>query len=151
MPGLSKRICPGPGSYLLVLYLRRRTTIQVGQLGSCSFPRGWYFYAGSAFGPGGLKARLSHHLKPVNRYHWHIDYLRSCAELRMLWYVQAVNNEHHWSAALHNLPGGSYPLPGFGSSDCRCPSHLVHFSSRQSQRLLRTTLGGEQLKLVLLK
>jgi hypothetical protein len=28
------------------------------------------------------------------------------------------------------LPGMTIPVPRFGSSDCRCPAHLVYFGER---------------------
>lgn len=141
------QIPSSPGSYLLVLYLRRCTEIQIGRLGAFSFRRGWYFYAGSAFGPGGLQARLGHHLKPLQRFHWHIDYLRSVAELRSLCYQTGVNNEHLWSSALMTiLPEAKFPVAGFGSSDCRCASHLVYLPKGLGQRKLRSLLGGSSVK-----
>lgn len=127
-------------------------TLTIGRLGSFSFCRGWYFYTGSAFGPGGLKARLRHHLKPLQRYHWHIDYLRSAAELRSVWYQPGVNNEHLWSASLiSSLPEARFPVARFGSSDCRCASHLVYLSRRPGPGLVRSALGaGAELESCLL-
>jgi len=136
------------GSYLLILYLPRRTSIQVGRLGCFSFPRGWYCYAGSAFGPGGLRARLQHHLKPLQRFHWHIDYLRQAAQLRTICYQCGVNNEHRWAAALAELPRAGLLSAGFGSSDCSCYSHLVYLPRRSGRRQLREQLGGRKLKFV---
>lgn len=127
-----------PGSYLLVLYLPRRTELTVGRLGSFCFARGWYFYSGTAFGPGGLKARLGHHLGPLKRYHWHVDYLRRVAQIRSLWYQIDINNEHFWPAALMEFPFASIPVAGFGSSDCGCLSHLVHFPSCPKQGDIRS-------------
>ncbi|WP_303722319.1 DUF123 domain-containing protein [Malonomonas rubra] len=135
-----------PGSYLLVLYLCRRTDLPIGKLGCFSFPRGWYFYAGSAFGQGGLQGRLSHHLRPVRKHHWHIDYLRSSAELRAIWYQVAVNNEHLWSRELGDLSHAEFPVDGFGASDCECSSHLVYLSRRPGQRQLRAWLGGSGVR-----
>ena len=131
-----------PGSYLLILYLRRRTLITIGRLGTFSFQRGWYCYAGSAFGPGGLKARLGHHLKTINCYHWHIDYLRTVAELRSVWYVEGADKEHSWSTALARLESAELPIRGFGSSDCDCLSHLVYLPCRPAQRTFRALLGN---------
>ena len=130
-----------PGSYLLILYLRKQTAVQVGRLGNFSFRRGWYFYAGSAFGPGGLQGRLSHHLRPLRQLHWHIDYLRSAAELRAFCYQLGVNNEHRWAAALGTLDPTSFPVHKFGASDCLCQSHLLYSPRFLSRKLLADTLG----------
>jgi Uri superfamily endonuclease len=131
-----------PGSYLLVLYLRCRTKITIGRLGTFSFKRGWYCYSGSAFGPGGLKARLGHHLKPISGYHWHIDYLRTQAELRSIWCLEGVNNEHLWSAILSKADRAIFPVAGFGSSDCKCNSHLVYLPSCPKPTAIRMLLGA---------
>ena len=49
---------PTKGAYALVLHLERKEEITVGRLGTFAFPAGYYLYAGSALGPGGLEARL---------------------------------------------------------------------------------------------
>ncbi len=71
-----------PGTYSLLLYLPRTRLIRVGKLGEFGFANGHYCYVGSAFGPGGLRARLRHHARPAARPHWHIDYLRRYMTLR---------------------------------------------------------------------
>jgi Uri superfamily endonuclease len=42
------------------------------------------------------------------------------------------------------MPGASIPLPGFGSSDCECDTHLFRFeaipSIRAFRRFARTTV-----------
>jgi hypothetical protein len=63
-----------PGTYVLILELTTRKVIQVGALGRIKFTAGWYAYAGSAFGPGGLAARINRHLMSAKKPHWHIDY-----------------------------------------------------------------------------
>jgi Uri superfamily endonuclease len=115
-------------SYILVLYLNRKTEIRVGKLGLLTFPRGYYVYTGSALGPGGLSARLRHHLYRTARPHWHIDYLRRFALLKEVWISNGPERlEHAWAKALQRLEGASIPAPGFGSSDCKCPTHLFCF------------------------
>lgn len=118
------------GTYALLLSCPRARTLRIGRLGDHRVPRGWYIYVGSAFGPGGLQSRCRRHLRPLNRRHWHIDYLRPAAFLTGLWFTtDPVPREHQWSEMIVDLPGASVPVPGFGSSDCRCRSHLFHFAS----------------------
>jgi len=131
------------GSYLLWLYLRRGHEIEIGKLGPHCFSRGWYFYCGSAFGPGGLQARLNHHLNVSPRTHWHIDYLKVRAEIRSVWLCRGVNLEHDWSRMLLTLPGALAPVPGFGSSDCNCLSHLVYLRKRPAIKVMRDCLVGD--------
>jgi Uri superfamily endonuclease len=44
------------------------------------------------------------------------------------WYRYGrVRREHVWARVLRDMTGSSLPLPGFGSSDCKCDSHLFYF------------------------
>jgi Uri superfamily endonuclease len=117
------------GSYILVLQLDHAIDdLQVGRLGRFSFPAGYYLYVGSAFGPGGLAARMSHHERREKaRLHWHVDYLRAHAELREAWAVSGPQHmECRWCAALVAEPGVSIPAAGFGSRDTGCSAHLFY-------------------------
>ena len=126
-----------PGTYALFLTLSAPAGLTVGKLGVFGFPVGEYVYMGSARGPGGLRARLRHHLRPALRPHWHIDYLRTRAVVSGGVYVvqketpagKIVPLECAWSQALLTLPGASVPVKGFGASDCasQCAAHLVYF------------------------
>ena len=112
--------------------------LRVGRLGSLVLRPGWYVYVGSAFGPGGVRARVAHHRKLAARPRWHVDYLRRQAALKHVWYTcDPTPREHEWARVLRQLPGAEVPLRGFGSSDCRCPSHLVHFSRQPSLSAFR--------------
>jgi Uri superfamily endonuclease len=125
-----------PGGYILELFLAQPAIIQIGRLGEFSFPTGAYLYFGSACGPGGLNARLTRHISQASSHsvYWHIDYLRSVAEVRAVGYragacqgQAAQRLECLWSQAVASLPGSLVPVPGFGASDChnRCPAHLL--------------------------
>jgi Uri superfamily endonuclease len=132
-----------PGSYLLMLRLAASTQIQVGRLGRIEFRRGWYAYAGSAFGPGGLAGRLRHHLRPVQKPHWHIDYLRAHARLMEAWMVVGPpRREHDWAQVMAEGPGAGKQVRGFGCSDCQCPSHLLYLGRRPEDDLIRIKLGA---------
>ncbi|MCW8860239.1 MAG: GIY-YIG nuclease family protein [Deltaproteobacteria bacterium] len=131
------------GSYLLWMYLARGQEMGIGGLGLHEFRRGWYAYCGSAFGPGGLRARLNHHLKEAQRPHWHIDYLKEAAEIRAVWICRGVNSEHDWSRRLLTLAAAQIPLSGFGSSDCNCRSHLVYLPRRPASRIVQELLRGD--------
>ena len=49
----------GPGAYLLLLALGRPLALAIRGLPPAILPPGWYIYAGSARGPGGIRARLA--------------------------------------------------------------------------------------------
>ena len=104
--------------------------VKIGKLGWLNTRPGYYVYVGSAFGPGGLKARIAHHLKVSERPHWHIDYLRPLMDPAEIWFTQASRScEHQWAGVLAGISDATIPLSGFGASDCRCESHLIFFSS----------------------
>ena len=119
------------GTYVLVFHLESDCRLTVGKLGRFSFPAGWYAYAGSAHGPGGLAARLGHHLHIATHPHWHMDYLRPHGSIAEIWYGRGpAVDEHRWAACLRWMAGSPAAIPGFGSSDCRCDSHLIYFPIR---------------------
>ena len=118
-------LTPSKGTYILILMLARPKTICVGKLGPRPFRAGCYAYVGSAFGPGGLQARLRRHLRRSRSSHWHIDYLRRAAIPAQIWYTDHAHKlEHQWAGQISALATTYVPVPGFGSSDCRCCSHL---------------------------
>lgn len=125
-----------PGTYALLLSLPHKVHLQVGALGAFTLRPGFYVYIGSAFGPGGLRGRLSHHLRRAPRPYWHIDYLRQSAEIEQIWYTIVNACEHAWAKTFQELPGSSIPIPHFGSSGCRCPTHLFCFASSFSSMTL---------------
>jgi len=111
------------GSYVLVLRCEQRAMLTIGRLGEALILPGWYLYIGSALGPGGLRGRLRHHLRPVARPHWHIDYLRQVCVVAEIWYVVAARRwEHDWAALLAATLSPA-PCAGFGASDCHCVAH----------------------------
>lgn len=120
-----------PGTYVLVMRLARPATLRIGTLGAARLRPGFYAYAGSALGPGGIAARVGRHARGGPATHWHIDYLRRLAPAREAWFTTGrVRREHAWAGALARLPGAAAPVPGFGASDCRCHSHLVYFATQ---------------------
>jgi Uri superfamily endonuclease len=114
------------GTYVLVCRSSREAQVEVGRLGALPIQRGFYLYVGSAFGPGGVAARVAHHLTHGPKRHWHIDYLWPVLRILEIWYSHdSRRREHQWA---HVLCHGMDCLPAFarfGASDCRCDSHLA--------------------------
>ncbi len=130
-----------PGTYALILKSSSERRIEIGKLGKCLIQPGYYVYTGSAFGPGGLKARIAHHERISQRPHWHIDYLRLALPLNEVWFsYNSKRHEHQWADAFRHLMGATRPIVGFGASDCRCKSHLFLFSTRPAVSRLRDQL-----------
>ncbi len=106
------------GTYVLIASVPQMKRIEVGQLGKFDIVPGYYAYVGSAFGSGGLRARLSHHLESIAAPHWHIDYLLRVAQPVEVWYSTASQKlEHHWAEMLDKASQFRVPIPRFGSSD----------------------------------
>ena len=121
----AERLPRAGGTYLLWGRVRDRTPVRIGRLGLLTPQPGWYGYVGSALGPGGLRARLGHHLGHAVRPRWHLDWLRPRLQWRAVWYVADPRRlEPLWVAALAGLPGAEVPLRGFGASDSGSESHL---------------------------
>jgi Uri superfamily endonuclease len=116
-----------PGTYALELSLATGQRLQVGALGSRYFPGGRYVYVGSAWGPGGLRARLRRHLREEKRCHWHVDYLRAVSRPVGVWLAPSRRLECAWAQALRTTPGVRVTASGFGASDCGCSTHLFYF------------------------
>jgi Uri superfamily endonuclease len=121
-----------PGTYALVLACASARRVRIGRLGLLHLQPGYYVYIGSAFGTGGLRARISHHEHIAQRPRWHVDYLRRRARLEVVWYIAGARCEHEWAACIGIMPGAATPMLGFGSSDCDCAAHLFWFKDRPS-------------------
>ena len=114
---------PETGAYLLLLGLSRETAV-IRTKNRRIFAPGWYVYAGNAYGPGGLAARIGRHFRRGKPRHWHIDSLTDAADLFAV--TIPGGTECNLIARLRSEPGFGVPVPGFGSSDCRtCESHLL--------------------------
>ena len=123
------------GTYVLVLIATAAARLAVGRRLQLELAPGFYLYVGSAFGPGGVRARVDHHRKVSARPHWHIDFLRPHVRLDGVWYsLDPVRREHQWAAVLADAMPASTAVTGFGATDCGCGSHLFHFPSRPSFR-----------------
>lgn len=127
------------GSYLLVLRLDEEAVLRVGVLGAFHFPAGLYVYAGSARGPGGVRARVGRHLNAHRTPHWHIDHFSAIAAPVAVWSRPGRRRlECIWAGAMARDSSFHAPAPRFGASDCRCLSHLwrLQNSDRSWQGLL---------------
>jgi len=133
-PGMKSR---PTGSYALVLRIPSRRKIAVGKLGLVEFSRGYYIYFGSAL--GGLRARVDRHLRHEKKLQWHADYLSAEAPWTEAWQLADGQRwECVWACGAAATDGTTLPAPGFGSSDCRCRSHLVRVNNaKEVRRLLR--------------
>lgn len=118
-------IAPAHSLYAIYLKLNRDENIQIGKLGTFSFKKGMYIYVGSA--KRNIQARVRRHEKVVKPLKWHFDYLRPFGEITKSITYENTNGECGLAEKLRKEHGGGFPVKGFGSSDCRCFSHLIYF------------------------
>lgn len=136
MKKIKEMIPAEKGVYVLFLESRRETSIPVGRLGVMRIQAGFYAYIGSAYGGGGLRSRLGRHLQTAKGCRWHIDYIRRHMRAAAVWYTSEDISEHRIADRFKML-GGAVHMPGFGSSDCKCESHLFFF-----EKMPETFLSG---------
>lgn len=115
------------GCYQLLLHLEHGVELTVGRLGKVRFAAGYYVYTGSA--RRGLSHRLRRHARRDKPLHWHIDYLTAVATVvgHQTFELDPARPEQECELhrALASREGVTEPVRGFGSSDCRCRSHLA--------------------------
>ncbi len=113
-------------TYLLLIYLKNSSILKIGKKGYKEFGRGYYVYVGSGRRYG--FQRVIRHIKKSKKQKWHIDYLLGRGEIEMIWIILGGRtNECRLSNSLRRM--GSIIMKKFGSSDCKCPSHLFYFKN----------------------
>jgi Uri superfamily endonuclease len=123
------------GVYSLLIELKKNREIRIGNLGKFPFPKGFYIYTGSAF--NGLEARIKRHLKKKKKKFWHIDYLLSDKNARIISILKIRTRQRIEcklnKTILKNL-NGKILIKKFGSSDCNCKSHLIYLGNKIQQK-----------------
>lgn len=115
------------GIYNLLIELDRGRRLKVGMLGTFWFPKGYYIYTGSS--QNNMEKRLARHLSRRKKMHWHIDYLLKVAKvIKIIKHTGLKNDECRINRKITELPNTKIIAQGFGSSDCKCKTHLLHFS-----------------------
>lgn len=112
------------GSYLILGKLNNCINLKVGKLGNLFFKKGFYVYVGS--GMNSLTSRIKRHIKKKKTKKWHIDYLipylreLNSIPIRTSEYIECIiSNE------IEKISSGI--IKNFGSTDCKCKSHLYYF------------------------
>ncbi|MGJ7921824.1 GIY-YIG nuclease family protein [Neobacillus sp. LXY-4] len=111
--------------YAIELRLEEDRVIEIGKLGTFQFQKGNYIYIGSA--KRAILSRLNRHKKPEKVNRWHIDYLRAHCEITKIITYEDTYGECSLAENLRKSKRGTFPIKGFGASDCKCPSHLVFY------------------------
>jgi Uri superfamily endonuclease len=117
------------GAYALVIDLARPLALEIPRFIGSVLPAGRYVYCGSAYGAGGIAARVARHRRVDKKLRWHMDHLTWPGTVVDV--LQAAGGrECALLAAVLATPGAHVPLWRFGSTDCAtCPAHLVAVGS----------------------
>ena len=128
------------GIYILVVSVSKDINVNVGALGSVNFEKGLYAYVGSA--QINLEKRIERHLRKTKQKFWHIDYLLDNADVDVLKVFHKKAGRLEECKIAKNISEIGVPVKGFGSSDCKCKSHLFKLKGYQFLRefMLETIL-----------
>ena len=128
------------GVYVLVISVSKDISVNVGALGTVNFEKGLYAYVGSA--QKSLEKRIERHLGRTKRKFWHIDYLLNDdgVEVLKVFYKNVGKSEE--CKVANKIGERGVLTKGFGSSDCKCKSHLFKLKDYQFLRefMLETLL-----------
>ena len=109
-------------------------------MGEASFKNGDYIYIGSA--KGCLEARLQRHLRKNKRIFWHIDYLleNKKAKILQIWTIDR-KMEYQTAEVFCQDPTNEIIKKGFGSSDCKCLTHLFFVKNKKQIESILKEIG----------
>ncbi len=136
------------GIYILFLRIVDDARIRVGGLGELELKKGLYAYVGSA--QNNLEKRITRHRSREKRLRWHIDYLTADSRVRVEGaYVYELPREYECKVAAFLARTSQKVIKGFGSSDCRCPSHLFKITSIKDTCKKISEIFGSRPRLIL--
>ncbi len=112
-------------SYILVIRVLKFLSVKIGKLGLIKFRPGLYVYVGSA--KRNFSSRIKRHLAKNKKKFWHIDYLltKKNTIVEKIYFTKR-KNECQLARGLVKFPC----IKNFGSSDCKCSSHLFYIEKR---------------------
>ena len=119
-----------------MINVEKESMIDIGSLGKIQFPKGYYVYIGSA--QNSLEKRIHRHCSKNKKIRWHIDYLVSKNKVKItnVYFKIAGKAEECKTAQKIADISTAEPIKGFGSSDCRCMSHLFRLSALDGLKAL---------------
>lgn len=98
--------------------------MSIGALGLIPFQPGYYIYTGRA--KRNLRQRIERHLRKEKKIRWHIDYFLVKGRVEDVLIYSGRLDECRINREVYKIIDGAEPVKGFGSSDCRCRSHLIY-------------------------
>jgi Uri superfamily endonuclease len=116
------------GSYCIIMRLKYDKKIRIGKLGVFDFPEGFYVYVGSAM--KNLEQRILRHYSALKKKKWHVDYFLESAEI-IKFIVFPSNKKQECKITKILLDDGTIIAEKFGSTDCKCKTHLIYFVTKK--------------------
>ena len=114
------------GAYCLLVHVSKSSKIKIGSLGIIHFDQGYYIYVGSAI--NNLESRVRRHFitaeKKFCKLRWHIDYLLMAPGVKIIRVYEFASKNKTECTIAHVLAQRYELVSRFGSSDCKCGSHL---------------------------
>jgi Uri superfamily endonuclease len=129
------------GIYVLVVSVERNINVKVGKLGSLRFEKGLYAYVGSA--QNNLQKRVRRHLGREKKKFWHIDFLLDNLHVKVLQVFYRNVERFEECRIAKELGKEGVAVPDFGSSDCRCKSHLFKVQGTEFLRGYMNEMNAE--------
>ena len=111
------------GVYVLVISVSKNVKVNIGKLGAVTFRKGFYAYVGSD--QNNLEKRIARHLRRSKKLFWHIDYFLNSKYTGVAEVFWKETGKAKECETAKKMGGVGQLVPGFGSSDCSCKSHLV--------------------------
>lgn len=132
------------GVYLLLINLKKNSRIKIGRLGRITFSKGFYVYVGSAL--NSLQARVARHLSSEKKLKWHIDYLLASPNAEVETVITRQTEKRIECKVNEIIQKFGKPVERFGSSDCKCKSHLTYFKNLDDVKKAFEELKSRQVE-----
>lgn len=128
------------GIYLLVLESNEDFYISNKNFTNYKFKKGFYYYVGSA--QRNLTARIQRHLKEEKKIKWHIDFLTTNKNIKIIDVICFENETKEFecilSLKIENQIRNIEIIENFGNSDCKiCKTHLYYTQKRHTRELIK--------------
>ncbi len=114
------------GVYVLLIKVNKKIQQKIGSLGKINFNKGIYAYIGSA--QNNLEKRIARHKMKDKIKFWHIDYLLSNKNVKILKVFYKNSQKSEECKIARTLTKTERFIPKFGCSDCTCKSHLFEIT-----------------------
>lgn len=129
------------GTYCLVISTKKDLKKTIGALGEISFKPGLYIYIGSAL--KNMDKRISRHFGGKKKIFWHIDRLTTDRRFSMEGVFVIKKPQKLECKKAEKMAGIFSMVAGFGSSDCRCRSHLFFTGKNKGLSDIEDIITGE--------